>query len=255
RLLPATIALGLSQITFWLVEKPIRFNPFLVARPVLSLGIALIVAVLGISVASSLQARAREALDSAEQAGIRAAAYDKRTLFDAHCLTPAGVSRLRQCTYGDRESQTTVVLFGDSHAEHWFPALDSIAAKKHWRIVTVLKSSCPAARVQIYSVTLKRTDTECSAWREAALRQILELNPYLVILSEKDGSTPPAQWEQGLRSTDSYLSRHGLKTLVIADVPRPRLDIPTCLSRAAAHSLGARDCFILRDRALNETAR
>src|SRR5262249_18387017 len=43
RLLPATIALGLSQITFWLVEKPIRFNPFLVARPVLSLGIALIV--------------------------------------------------------------------------------------------------------------------------------------------------------------------------------------------------------------------
>jgi hypothetical protein len=269
KLLPAAAALGLAQITFWVLEKPIRISPFLVARPALSLSIALVVAVLGISAAKLVGRRVQFAVKSGEQASLWAAAHDTRPLFDAHCLAPAGVSRVKECEYGDPMSNTTLILFGDSHAEHWFPALNAIAKEKHWRLKTLLKASCPAARVEVYNVVLKREDTECVLWREAALSSIVQQNPYLVILSEKDGvvenrSLPirlgrarrisPEKWEEGLHSTVSYLDGHGLKTLVIADVPRARLDIPTCLSRAAAHSWGAQDCVILKDAALNRDA-
>ena len=31
------------------------------------------------------------------------------------------------CVYGDEASPTTVVLFGDSQATHWFPAVEAVA--------------------------------------------------------------------------------------------------------------------------------
>jgi hypothetical protein len=158
-------------------------------------------------------------------------------------------------------------LFGDSHAEHWFPAVEAIANEKHWRLITLLKSSCPAARVEVYTMRLKRWDTECSAWREHALQRIVQLSPKIVILAEADGvvaahDLPPTpaqvtagRYEEGLRSTLSDLNAHGLKTLVIADVPRPKSDVPVCLSRLAARVLATHDCLMQRDRSLNQDAR
>ena len=101
-------------------------------------------------------------------------------------------------------------------------------------------------------MNLKRQDVECSSWRESALQRIVQLRPSLVILSETDGFVaspahptrperplvPAEEWEEGLRSTVSYLDSHGVRTLVIADIPRAGFDVPICLSRAAAHPLG-----------------
>ena len=161
------------------------------------------------------------------------------------------------------------MLFGDSHAEHWFPALEMIANQEHWHLLTLIKASCPPARVQVYNVTLKREDVECSLWRESALQRIVQLHPNLVILSEKDGlvanhagptgrenrAVSAQDWGEGLRSTVSYLDSHGVKTLVISDVPREGFDVPICLSRAAAHSWAKQDCVLPREAALNEDAR
>jgi peptidoglycan/LPS O-acetylase OafA/YrhL len=263
RLLPAAIALLLAQVTFWIIENPVRMSPFLVPRPAWSLSIALVVAVVGLSAAKLVGMKVGLDLKSAEQANIWAAAHDTRTLFDAHCLVPAGEWRTKECDYGDRDSNIAMVLFGDSHAEHWFPALNVIASGKHWRLTTILKASCPAARVKVYNSVLRREDTECYKWREAALSEIIKKSPRLVILSEKDAvvatrglvgdphKISPRTWEEGLRSTVSYLDSHGLDTLVIADIPRAQMDIPTCLSRAAAHSWASSDCVIRRHLAIN----
>jgi peptidoglycan/LPS O-acetylase OafA/YrhL len=270
KLLAATVALLFAQVSFTVIERPIRFNKFLMPRPVLSLGLAPLVAIIGVSTGLMADAHARRSLASSQQATYWAAANDPRILFDAHCLTPAASAHLAQCEYGDRTSDQTVVLFGDSHAEHWFPALERLATEKHWRLVTVLKSSCPVAKVDVYSVVLKRQDIECSSWRAAALKLITQLHPRIVILSEADEVVadhtrsaktegrrlvPPQEWEEGLRSTVSYLDSGNVKTLVISDVPRPGFDVPTCLSRAAAHTWAAQDCAIDRVAALNEDAR
>ena len=269
KLIAGAVALLLAQITFLMLEKPVRLSPFLVARPALSLGLVLLTAVSGITAARMVEARALHALAAGEQARFWAAANDSRPLFEGNCLTRAGVADLLQCDYGDRQSTTAVVLFGDSHAEHWFPAMELIANQKHWHLFTLLKASCPAARVEVYSVNLKRQDVECSSWREAALQRILQLRPSLVILSETDGFVasraapirsgrplvPAEEWEEGLRSTVSYLDAHGVRTLVIADVPRAGFDVPICLSRAAAHRWATQDCEPTRQAALNEDAR
>ncbi len=269
KLLAAAVALLLAQITFLVLEKPVRISSFLIARPVLSLGLVLLTAASGITGARIVQAGAQHSLTSEGQARFWAAANDSRPLFDGHCVVPAAVAEVAQCEFGDRQSATSAILFGDSHAEHWFPAVQLIAHQQHWRLITLLKASCPAARVQVYSVTLKRPDVECSSWRESALQRIVQLHPNLVILSEKDGlvtnhalptrpgrhSIPAQEWGEGLRSTVSFLDSHGLNTLVIADVPREGFDVPICLSRAAAHPWATQNCAATRAAALNEDAR
>jgi peptidoglycan/LPS O-acetylase OafA/YrhL len=269
KLVAAALALLLAQTTFLVLERPIRISSFLIARPVLSLGLILLTAATGIVGSRAVTGYAQHSLATGEQALYWAAANETRPLFDGHCVVPAAVADVVLCEYGDRQSRTAAVLFGDSHAEHWFPALELIANEKHWHLFTVLKASCPAARVQVYSASLKRQDVECSSWREAALQRIVQLHPTVVILSEKDGlvanhARPAragshvisgAEWEEGLRSTITHLDSHGVRTLVIADVPREGFDVPICLSRAAAHRWATQDCVLTREAALNEDAR
>jgi peptidoglycan/LPS O-acetylase OafA/YrhL len=267
KLMASLVALVLAHVTFVTLEKPVRFLPFLVTRPALSLCLAPLVAAAGITASVLCQRIARHELASEPQSSFWAAANDRRVLFDAHCLTASGSTRLAECTYGDRSSDTIIVLFGDSHAEHWFPAVDLIAMENHWRLLTLLKSSCPAADVTVFNVSLKRDDTECVLWRKAALARIATLHPHLVAVSEADSpvadpargirshSISADEWQRGLRSTVSYLDSRDLKTIVIADVPRPEFDVPTCLSRAAAQSRSVQDCNVSRSAAFNEDAR
>ena len=268
KLLASILALALAHISFVTLEKPVRFHPFLLPRPGLSLCLAPVVAVIGVTASMLCQRIAQHELASAPQSSFWLAANDPRVLFDAHCLTDGRSSRVAECKYGDRSSDSTIVLFGDSHAEHWFPALDRIARENHWRLLTLLKSSCPAANVKVFNVSLKREDTDCFSWRQAALARIAALQPHLVIISESDGpvtesgrpdmrsySIPPGDWQQGLRSTVSYLDSRNLKTIVIADVPQPVFDVPTCLSRATARKRPVHDCDVPRSVAFNEDAR
>jgi peptidoglycan/LPS O-acetylase OafA/YrhL len=48
------------------------------------------------------------------------------------------------CTYGDKSSDKTIVLYGDSHAAQWFPALEKLANENGFKLVSLTKSACPA---------------------------------------------------------------------------------------------------------------
>jgi len=52
-----------------------------------------------------------------------------------------------RCEYGDLTSDQTIVLYGDSHAAQWFPALELIGKKRGIKIVSLTKSACPSAEV------------------------------------------------------------------------------------------------------------
>ena len=61
------------------------------------------------------------------------------------------------CIFGDTTSRTTVVLMGDSHAEHWLPAVDRIGRERHWKIVAMVKPACPVADMpELVNARLKR---------------------------------------------------------------------------------------------------
>jgi hypothetical protein len=150
-----------------------------------------------------------------------------------------------ECVYGDPSSDTIVVLFGDSHAMHWFPALDKLAKERNWRLVGLTKSACPPARVARYNVSLRREYRECDEWRERALRRITEEeSPDLVVTSGltvytvvEDGKrlgrdASEQALEEGYVSTLKELRRAGAKVAVIKDVPHPDRNVPECVSRS-----------------------
>ena len=261
RLLVVAGALLMAQLTYWLLENPVRFNPFLMARPALSLGLGVLVPALGVSVALGANHAASVTLSTGQQQQIRAAG-DVGIWHD--CLVPIGVLGFTECTFGDRQSQTKIVLFGDSHAGQWFPAANSIAEERHWQLVTLLKANCQVAAREINSEGHAK-DASCEAWQEEALERIAALRPSLVMLGESAGAVDnprmserpvtAREWENGLRATLNKLRATGTKTLVMADIPYSSFDVPVCLSRAASARWGPKSCVIPREAGLNQQVR
>lgn len=262
RLIVAMAALAMAQVTYWTVENPIRFNPRLMMNPALSLTLAVLVPAVGVSVGFSMNHAATQALLAGNQQGIALAANDVRPLHD--CMARFGDERVTECVFGDKGSDATMVLFGDSHAGQWYPAMNSIAEEKHWRLVTLLKANCQIAALETTSDGRAR-DASCEAWRKKALDRITVLCPFLLVLGESVAAVAnprmsarpvtPQEWEDGLRSKLNAWGAMGIKTLVIADIPYAPYDVPVCLSRLAASKWGTNACVIPRRTGLNERVR
>ena len=150
------------------------------------------------------------------------------------------------CVYGDRTASRTMVLIGDSHAAHWFAAFDTIARERGMRLVTMTKAACGAASVPTWSRVFKRPYTECDAYREAALRQVVAMKPDLVVLSQNGGDSgglvgtggrqlpggraADARWVQGWVTTATRLAASGARVVQLQDTPWPQGSAPDCLA-------------------------
>ena len=152
------------------------------------------------------------------------------------CHVNYGETKSGYCTYGDKESSKTIVLYGDSHAAQWFPTLDKMATERGFKLVSLTKSACPA-------VDAKRPDqgafkqVHCTKWRENSIKRIAEIQPLAVITSSFQYFTPSnnkitrAQWwNEGQRKLLKGLRGSTNNLIYISDTPRPLRDIPNCLA-------------------------
>ena len=152
------------------------------------------------------------------------------------CHVNYGETKSGYCTYGDKESSKTIVLYGDSHAAQWFPTLDKMATERGFKLVSLTKSACPA-------VDAKRPDqgafkqVHCTKWRENSIKRIAEIQPLAVITSSFQYFTPAnssisrAQWwNDGQRKLLKGLRGSTNNLIYISDTPRPLRDIPNCLA-------------------------
>jgi peptidoglycan/LPS O-acetylase OafA/YrhL len=169
-------------------------------------------------------------------------------------------TRSPECVYGNPSSETTVVLFGDSHAMQWFPALEELAKERGWRLVGFSKSACPPAEISVYSTGLRREYRECEEWRERTLGRIVQdEDPSLVVTSmlnryraREGGKVLPDKASNeamvdGYAATLKTLRSAGAPVAVIEDVPRPDKDVPECVSQSLDR---LQDCAFPRDKAL-----
>ena len=86
--------------------------------------------------------------------------------------------------FGDTKSSTTIVLFGDSHAEHWLGALDRYGRERGVKVVAMVKGGCPVAEMpELMQPRLKRFYYECTRYREAMVKRILAMRPAAAVLS------------------------------------------------------------------------
>ena len=140
-----------------------------------------------------------------------------------------------RCEYGDTSSERTIVLYGDSHAAQWFPALDLIGQRKGIKIVSLTKSACPSAEV-IKELSSQYVIEDCQAFRDSSVARINKIKPLAVILTGMQPFTAPysdesakSWWLAGEKVLFNRIKGATQYPIYITDTPLPRVDIPDCL--------------------------
>jgi peptidoglycan/LPS O-acetylase OafA/YrhL len=157
--------------------------------------------------------------------------------------------------YGDRNSATTLVLFGDSHTEQWFDAANAVALRRHWRLVVLTKSGCTPADALTIKINARRPFTECTTWREDAFRVMASLHPSVVLMSTRTylgapvdergqpvREPPDESWATALLDSAVRVRQLGARTVVMQDTPDPAgASVPDCV---AAHPAAVQRCAL-----------
>src|SRR5680860_970873 len=76
------------------------------------------------------------------------------------------------CVFGDPHGSKVVVLFGDSNAAQWFPAVRRIATRYGWKLYFWAKPACAFADVRQFTTAFNREFTECAQWRKSVYAQL-----------------------------------------------------------------------------------
>lgn len=261
----AAIALPVSLIIACLayswLETPVRHSPKLAGAPWATLagataGLGLIL-IAGFAYLPMLSAMDQQLAARVEQ--IETASKDIARVTRANCLQHKNDVDPALCEYGAPGGRYRVALVGDSHANHWSPALEAGAKRAGWRVTQWTKGSCTNASVTLYSKE-RGFYTSCDQWREDVLRRLTETDiPDLVILSDRvnygdqvydhtlkrilSGSEGQKAWKDGFRRTIQRFLDAGVQVVVMRDVPRMPRDYRACL-------LTRSDCPVPRANAL-----
>jgi hypothetical protein len=137
------------------------------------------------------------------------------------------------CVHGDQNGTKTAVIYGDSHAAMWIPALDLIGKTEGWRIVQLTKPACQVADFPVYSNNLKREYTECAEYRSFALAQLESIKPDLVLIASSfkdaqiavDGKPSESgvedAWDQGLATMLDRIKPMTKRIVLIGEMAFP----------------------------------
>ena len=241
RLFCILLTVVLAHLTSKFIEQPIRHKKiegkkvylFFVATTITSLVAGLIISVTSSSIISVKGTNYKFNLIDV---------MEKPAVYGDDCHVNYGETKSGYCTYGDKKSNRTLVLYGDSHAAQWFPALEQIALERGYKLISLTKSACPA-------VDAPREDqgafknVHCEKWRQNSIARIKTIHPDAVITSSFQYFTPPSGfpsksrwWNDGQRRLLSELRGSSNHLIYISDTPRPLRDIPNCLASRDSHT-------------------
>lgn len=260
------LTVALSALSYRLVENPIRHSPWLTVRSSRSLGFAALLTAMGVTLAYGSSAVAGRNVDDRQRL-VRESAERKsvaREVGDG-CVARLETDEPLPCDLGAAQSERTIVLFGDSHADHWSTPLAKIAKERGWRLVAYLKGACPTARVPVWSSSLKRKFDECDRWRERAMREIASLKPAIVVVSQFSQHyaqnavetqfyhpVDKESWAEGVRSSLDTLRQTGTEVVLLRDTPLHKTDLGKCVARALWQGRQSAACDTPRDEALDQ---
>jgi hypothetical protein len=161
------------------------------------------------------------------------------------CQTWHGYSKITACEFGDLDSDTHIVLAGDSHATVYITPLRRIAEEQGWHLTTMNKGACPAFP-GLFGDNQWEIDKgrSCLRWQERVMKR-LEGEPVdLVVfahapsykLRRADGKPVASwrragEWRRGLKRTVERLPKE-TGVLALGGTPRNFHGHPvSCLAR------------------------
>jgi len=230
RLVAVTFSVVLAALTYFWVERPIRRIQFRIAWPVIfpaALTMAAAFYAMGF-----WQSVISKTLNTPTQAHIQAAAFDVPGIYNSpDCDTWYHSAAAHSCTFGPKEANHTLVLFGDSVLAQWFPAFAQIyLSRPNWRVVVLTKSACPASDVSFYYARIKSQYTVCDEWRENALNEIVKLRPDVVVMGSTHYGFSRQQWISGTRKVLDRLSPVVQSVVVMSPTPELGFNGLSCLA-------------------------
>ena len=268
------LALGASWLSWRFIEQPFRYGDHsrrATSWSAIRVGVAGILAVTlfaqglaaGLAASSEVTHQTPRPSGSPVASGgpialpadltpsLATARKDEERLRGDGCLAFERVTTPPDCEYGVKDSAITIALVGDSHASHWFPAIEAIALERGWRLLTFVKVSCSFTTLAQRNLALKREYRECAAFNEATVARLNDVKPALTIIVNRrtfrpinGGSTPELA---GVAFGDMVARLPGA-TAIIVDTPDPGREVPACLSK---HQSDIRDCLFTQDDADN----
>jgi peptidoglycan/LPS O-acetylase OafA/YrhL len=223
-----------ADLTHRLLEKPIAKREFTTNKIIQSSSLATLLCA-GLAVGILFTGGGDIKLPNGRSASI-AEVMKKPTVYQDGCHVNYGELLSGDCTYGDDSSSKTIVLYGDSHAAQWFPALEELANKNGFKLVSLTKSACPASEVRRMEVGAYK-NRDCFKWRENSIKRMQEMKPAAIILSgfehfdvPDNFSSRQSWWLDGQRLAYQNLQGASSKLIYISDTPHPKQDIPNCLA-------------------------
>jgi peptidoglycan/LPS O-acetylase OafA/YrhL len=227
----------LADLTTRFVEEPIRLKSFSPRRVVLTTFITMALALLvGFGISKSTTS---SILVDGKQVTL-ASIESRPTPYEDGCHLNYRESISPLCVFGQLNSAKTVILYGDSHAVQWFPALEKLAREKSFKLITLTKSACPSIDVVRESIGAFQM-SNCAAWRTSAIARITAERPDLIILSSFEHFVPPGDprsveqwWADGSLRTYETLKPLASKVIYLLDTPLPERNIPSCLASTSA---------------------
>lgn len=252
------VSVFLAGLTYRCVEQPFRDNssrvylpavPALVASAVGAISISLAAAVYGYQVKSMKLHTGQMAVEYEPQANpvftdyvpknlvpdLRNVSKSVSAIYNDGCHDDTRSEAAIGCTFGDVNASRIFVLFGDSHAAQWFPALEKYSSAQGIRLITFTKSACPAIDVKLLRQGVEYSS--CHGWRKKVIEKINRLNPEVVIVSNFHQAKTQiiaedtlGEWGNGLKRLFASMPAT-VKTVVINDTPGFARTPALCLSK------------------------
>ena len=244
RIVALLITVLLADLTNRFVEEPLRVKDISPRRLIQIVGLAMVLSVLlGLGImkttTSSILVDGKQTTLASIEA--RPITYENGCHLNYH----QSISPL--CEFGKLDSTKTVVLYGDSHAAQWFPALNKLADEKGFKLISLTKSACPSIAVTRASVGAFQMKN-CEEWRSSAISRIAVMKPDLVILSSFEHYSPIGDprkveewWVAGSKKSYQILQPLSPKLIYLLDTPLPDRNIPDCLATTRADRCIAND--------------
>ncbi|GAA3672045.1 acyltransferase family protein [Arthrobacter ginkgonis] len=156
-----------------------------------------------------------------------------------------GDARIDQCYMaGDpATARKTVFVVGDSHAQHWIPALRPAAERNGWLVVMVHRPGCR------FGAESPERDEACNGFNEAASAYVLEHRPDAVLTL----ASLTASFGAPERVTPGYLEgvrpwlEAGIRVAGMRDTARFDFMVPECVDLNGPESAA---CTVERDAAI-----
>ena len=155
-----------------------------------------------------------------------------------HCAAPgtnASSISVANCTFGDKSAKETLVLTGDSRAQMWLDAFETVATGAHLKLVFLAKEGCPAPlatyRINNDGTFSDSAWTACTKWHSFVIKTINALQPQVVVVASEESlalADPvhyalPAEEEQDMLAFLKALPTAS-KAVVLGDFPGARIN-------------------------------